>query len=150
MTPASPISRDMQDFLRLLNQHQVKYAICGGHAVAYHGYSRLTMDVDILILPSEENAQRLGQALADFGFGNAGIPISAFTKEGTAVSLGVQPNQIDLLTSMSSQPTAEVIHNSEPATLAGIPVYVTAKADLIRAKRESGRPKDLTDLGELQ
>ena len=150
MTPASPISRDMRDFLLLLNKHQVEYAICGGHAVAYHGYSRLTMDVDILILPAEENARRLGLALTDFGFGNAGIPVAAFTKEGTAVSLGVQPNQIDLLTSMSSQPTTEVIRNSEPATLAGIPVRITAKPDLIRAKRESGRPKDLADLGELQ
>jgi hypothetical protein len=149
MTPASPISRDMQEFLRLLNHHQVEFAVCGGHAVAYHGYSRLTMDVDILILPSEENARRLGLALTDFGFGNAGIPLAAFTKEGTAVSLGVQPNQIDLLTSMSSQPTAEIIHNGVPAVLADIPVLVTAKADLIRAKREAARPKDLADLCEL-
>ena len=149
MTPASPISRDMQEFLHLLNHHHVTFAVCGGHAVAYHGYSRLTMDVDILILPSEENARRLGLALKEFGFGNAGIPIAAFTKEGTAVSLGVQPNQIDLLTSMSSQPTSEIIHNSVPTILAGIPARVVAKADLIRAKRESARPKDLADLCEL-
>jgi hypothetical protein len=149
MTMANIISHDMREFLRLLNHHQVEFAVCGGHAVAYHGYSRLTMDVDILILPSDENARRLGLALADFGFGNTGIPLSAFTKEGTAVSLGVQPNQIDLLTSMSTQPTAEIIHHSVPAILAGIPARVVAKDDLIRAKRESARPKDLADLCEL-
>jgi hypothetical protein len=107
------------------------------------------MDVDLLILPSEENARRLALALADFGFGEAGIPVSVFTQEGTAVSLGVQPNQIDLLTSMSSQSTAEVIHNSLPARFAGIPIRIVAKADLLRAKREAGRPKDLADLHEL-
>jgi hypothetical protein len=149
VTVANPISRDLQEFLRLLSQHQVEFALCGGHAVAYHGYSRLTMDVDLLILPGEENARRLGLALADFGFGEAGIPLSAFTREGTAVSLGVQPNQIDLLTSMSSQPTAEVIHNSVPALFVGVPIRIVAKADLLRAKRESGRPKDLADLHEL-
>ena len=41
------------------------------------------------------------------------------------------------------------IHNSVPAVLADIPVLVTAKADLIRAKREAARPKDLADLCEL-
>lgn len=149
MTPASPISGDLADFLRLLNHHGVEFALCGGHAVAYHGYSRLTLDVDLLILPSEDNARRLDRALRDFGFGDAGIPVAAFTKEGTAVSLGVQPNQIDLLTSMSSQPTAEVIRNSVSAVFGGIPIRVTAKPDLIRAKREAGRPKDLADLHEL-
>jgi len=149
MTAASPITRDMQEFLRLLNHHEVQFAVCGGHAVAFHGYSRLTMDLDLLILPSAENARRLGLALQDFGFGDAGIPLSVFTQEGAAVSLGVQPNQIDLLTSMSSQPTAEIIRNCVPTSLAGIPVPVTAKADLVRAKRESARPKDLADLHEL-
>ena len=149
MTPASPISSDLQEFLRLLNQHGVEFALCGGHAVAYHGYSRLTLDVDLLVLPTNENARRLSLVLKDFGFGDAGIPLAAFAQEGTAVSLGVQPNQIDLLTSMSSQPTAEVIRNSVPALFAGIPIRVAAKPDLIRAKRESGRPKDLADLHEL-
>ena len=124
-------------------------SLCGGHAVAFHGYSRLTLDVDLLILPTEENARRLGLVLRDFGFGELGIPLAAFTREGTAVSLGVQPNQIDLLTSMSSQSTAEVLRNSLLAVFAGIPIRVTAKADLIRAKREAGRPKDLADLHEL-
>jgi hypothetical protein len=44
MTLANIISRDMREFLRLLDHHQVECAVCGGHAVAYHGYSRLTMD----------------------------------------------------------------------------------------------------------
>ena len=149
MIPASPLSRDLQEFLRLLNHHGVEFALCGGHAVAYHGYSRLTMDVDLLVLPSEENARRLGLALADFGIGEAGIPLSVFTKESNAVSLGVQPNQIDLLTSTLSQPTAEIIRNSVPALFAGIPIRVIAKADLLRAKRESGRPNNLADLHEL-
>lgn len=143
------ISDDIRDFLLLLNRHGVEYAICGGHAVAFHGYSRLTMDVDILIKPSPENAARLAVALGEFGFGNAGIPFDAFAVEGTAVSLGVQPNQIDLLTSMSSQSTAEVFTHLAEGRLAGVPVRIVGAEDLLRAKQEAGRPKDLVDAAEL-
>jgi hypothetical protein len=140
----------MAEFLDLLNRHQVAYAICGGHAVAFHGHSRLTMDLDVLVLPTADNAGRLSNALQHFGFGACGVPAEAFAREGTAVSLGVQPNQIDLLTSMSSQPTSEVLQNSQPARLGDLPVRIVARNDLIRAKRESARPKDLADLAELE
>ncbi len=151
MTSGQPqLTRDMADFLRLLNRHQVTYAICGGHAVAFHGHSRLTMDLDILVLPSPDNARRLANVLQAFGFGDCGLPLQAFEREGAAVSLGVQPNQIDLLTSMSSQPTAEVLQNSQSARLSDLPVLIVARDDLLRAKRESARPKDLADLAELE
>ena len=143
------ISDDIRDLLLLLNRHGVEYAICGGHAVAFHGYSRLTMDVDVLIKPSPENARRLAAALGEFGFGHAGIPFGAFAVEGTAVSLGVQPNQIDLLTSMSSQSTREVFAHLVEGHLAGVPVRIVSADDLLRAKHEAGRPKDLVDAAEL-
>lgn len=43
---AAHFSKDIQDFIRLLNQHHVRYLIVGGEAVIYYGYARLTGDVD--------------------------------------------------------------------------------------------------------
>ena len=143
------LSDDIQTLLELMTEHGVDFAICGGHAVAYHGYARMTMDVDILIIPTEENAKRMMAALDQFGFGQVGIPFEAFTHEGTAITLGEQPNQVDLLTSMSSQATAEVLKHAEWGELAGIRVRFVSRADLIEAKREASRPKDLADLDEL-
>ncbi len=37
---ASELNPDFKDFLRLLNEHDVKYLLIGGYAVAYHGYPR--------------------------------------------------------------------------------------------------------------
>ena len=71
--------------------------------MAFHGYVRLTMDVDILLLPSKTNARRVMQALAESGFGEAGIPASAFCHSGAAVSLGAQPNQVGLLAGMKQR-----------------------------------------------
>ena len=144
------LSDDMKDLLRIFNRNQVSYAICGGFAVANHGFVRMTLDLDLLINPSPENAVAVMAALTDFGFGSAGIKLQHLTNPATAITLGMQPNQIDLLTKMSSTPTSEILQRSEQSEIDGIPVPVVSKADLIFAKKEANRPKDRIDLEELQ
>ncbi|MBM3839307.1 MAG: hypothetical protein FJ398_15325 [Verrucomicrobia bacterium] len=39
-------SADTREFIALLHQHAVRYVIVGGEAVIFHGYARLTGDVD--------------------------------------------------------------------------------------------------------
>ena len=39
----------------------------GGHAVAYYGHPRATKDLDVLVRPTPENAERVYRALASFG-----------------------------------------------------------------------------------
>ncbi len=143
------ITSDIKTLIRLFIKHKVQFAICGGHAVAYHGYPRMTMDVDLLIEPNKENAERVMLALTEFGFGDAGIPEKAFLKEGTAITLGVQPNQVDLLTSISRESTSEIMSRTISGEFAGIKTQFISRADLIEAKRQAGRPKDLADLSEL-
>jgi hypothetical protein len=38
---ASHFSPDIQDFIRLLSIHHVRYVIVGGEAVIYYGHARL-------------------------------------------------------------------------------------------------------------
>lgn len=108
------------------------------------------MDVDILVVPSSDNAKRIMAALQEFGFGEAGIPASAFLKKGTAVTLGVQPNQVDLLTSMSRTPTDAVLSRAVAGRLGGVSVRFVGLKDLLNAKREAGRSKDLADIEGLK
>jgi hypothetical protein len=44
-----PLSRDFQDFLRLLNANGIRYLVIGGYAVAFHGYVRYTGNLDIFV-----------------------------------------------------------------------------------------------------
>ncbi len=144
------ISSDMEDLLNILVHHRVDFLICGGHALAFHGYVRMTLDLDILVRPTTDNAAKLKDALTEFGFGEAGIPWKEFENEGTAVSLGVQPNQVDILTSVSSQSTDEIFANAVQGIMAGQNVAFINRQDLVRAKKEAGRSKDQMDLEELQ
>lgn len=144
------ISADLKELLRLLIKHRVRFAVCGGHAVAFYGFIRATMDLDILILPEPENATRLMRALDEFGFGKAGIPEAAFRREGSVVSLGAQPHQVDLLTSISKMPTAAILDASQEVELWGMTLRVISVQDLLRAKKEAGRAKDQIDYHELR
>ena len=144
------ISYDMREFIMLLHEHAVRFALCGGFAVAYHGFVRTTMDIDILIYPSAENADRLMRALDAFGFGQAGLSRETFERPGAVVTLGAQPNQIDLLTSMSSETPDAVFDDVRTAAMWGLDIPVVSRQALMRAKAESDRPKDRIDLDELQ
>ncbi len=143
------ISADLKDLLRLLIKHHVRFAVCGGHAVAFYGFIRATMDLDILVLPEKENADRVMRALEDFGFGKTGIPESAFLREGSVISLGAQPHQVDLLTSISRMPTAAILDASQEVELWGMTLRVISVQDLMHAKKEAGRAKDKIDYHEL-
>lgn len=151
MSDAFPdISEDMREFITLLNHYGVQYALCGGFAVAYYGFIRTTMDIDILVYPSTENARQLMLALEQFGFGDAGIDPRIFESEGSVVTLGSQPNQIDLLTSMSSESIDIIFTDLQSVNLWELTIPVVSRRSLIQAKSEAQRPKDLIDLEELK
>lgn len=143
-------SDDMRELVLLFKKYEVEFAVCGGFAVAHYGFLRMTMDIDLLVVPGPENAARIMAALEEFGFGQAGIASGDFMESGAAVTLGEQPNQIDLLTSMSSVPSREILGRAHVARMGGVDVNVVSCADLIDAKQEAGRPKDRIDLGELR
>lgn len=72
--------------------------VIGGHAVSFHGYPRFTHDVDVVVLPDDENARAVIAALADFGFAATGLSVADFIKPTTVV-LGRPRDQIDISTS---------------------------------------------------
>lgn len=55
--------------LRIFSQQQIDYALCGGFAMAVHGFARHTVDIDILIL----NPLRAIAAAQTLGFESPGI-----------------------------------------------------------------------------
>jgi len=52
---ATAFSGDILEFIRLLKQYKVRYLIVGGEAVIFHGYPRLTGDVDFFYERTEPN-----------------------------------------------------------------------------------------------
>ena len=65
------LAKDFEDFVKLLNKHQVNYMVVGGYALAFHGKPRHTGDLDIWINNSKENAEKLVLAIIH----NSPLPI---------------------------------------------------------------------------
>jgi hypothetical protein len=53
--------------LAALIAQDARFMVVGAHALAVHGYPRATVDLDIWIAASTENARRVWRALAEFG-----------------------------------------------------------------------------------
>jgi hypothetical protein len=144
------ITRDMTDFVRLLEKHGVPYAIVGGVAVNYYGYVRTTQDIDVLVLPSRDNAKKIIAVLKEFGFGGVGFSRTLFEREGAAIHLGVEPNRIDILTSLAGVANSEILSNAERIVHQKTSLMMISKADLIVCKKRSSRLKDLADVEILE
>lgn len=140
---------DFKEFLKLLNEHNVRYLLIGGYAVGYHGYPRTTNDIDLWIAIHNDNAQKMVRVLQEFGFNDKEMSAALFLKEKTIVRLGLPPIRIEISTGISGVTFDECYPNRVSAVLDGIEVPVIAKTDLIRNKKASGRHKDLADLEEL-
>lgn len=149
-------SPDVRDFLRLLARFQVCYLIVGGEAVIYHGYARLTGDIDFFYERSEENSKRLFETLKEFWGGQVpgiGDP-SEFLRPGMVLQYGRPPNRIDLINTIDNVSFAEAWDSKveEELTIEGrrIPIYLIGLDALMKNKEAAGRDKDKDDLRFLR
>jgi hypothetical protein len=145
-----PLNSDLREFVELLNSHEVEYVIVGAFAVAWHGYPRYTADLDIFINAETSNALRVKTALERFGFSALDISIEDLSAPGKIIQLGVSPNRIDILTSISGVSFEEVWKTRATGQLDGIPVYFIGRESLLYNKEATGRARDLGDAEELR
>ena len=144
------LSKDLREFIELLNSTRVRYLLVGGHAVAFHGYPRFTGDIDFFVERSEDNAQRLESVISEFGFASLGLKSKDFLEPGIVIQLGRPPYRIDLLTSIDEVEFSEAWNTKIEGVLEGMPVYVLSKALLIRNKTATGREQDKADVAKLK
>ncbi|MGB3008340.1 MAG: hypothetical protein WBC06_17625 [Chitinophagaceae bacterium] len=61
---ADIFQEDFRDFLKTLNNQEVKYIMVGGMAVILHGHARVIGDMDIWVECTKENYQKLAKAFS--------------------------------------------------------------------------------------
>lgn len=142
---------DFQEFLKLLNEHDVRYLLIGAYAVNYHGYIRATGDMDIWVAIHPDNAQKLVAVLKAFGFENdPDLQPELFLRERKIIRMGVPPVRLEITTSISGVEFDECYSTRIVDDLDGIQVNLIDLESLKKNKKASGRPKDLVDLQKLQ
>ncbi|MDZ4260005.1 MAG: hypothetical protein U0974_00155 [Gemmatimonadales bacterium] len=144
---------DWQDLLAGLHAAKARYLVVGAHAMAVHGVPRGTQDIDLWIEATRGNAEKIWQVLIEFGapLESLGISLGDLYRPDTVVQLGVPPNRVDLLTSISGVPDFQAAWvdrvESDFGGVSG--VAFLGRQALVRSKRAAGRRKDLADLEAL-
>jgi len=143
------MNRHFVEMLHALSDAGAKFLVVGAQALAAHGYVRATKDLDIWIAPTEENAKRVWEALANFG-----APLQQLTKSdlmtpGTIFQIGIDPSRIDIITDIGIDWT-RAWANRVVQRMDDMDVPSLGKDELIEAKRLAGRPEDLRDIEILQ
>lgn len=139
----------LKEVFKSLNENNVRYLIIGEIAAVLYGVPRMTFDLDILIEPATDNAQRLLNSLRNAGLGTAQLitPEQLIKNEITVfndfVRIDVQTRTpgIDFSTAWSRRKEFSYEAQRLP---------VICLEDLIINKKASGREIDLQDVKLLE
>lgn len=142
------LNDDFKDLLRELSDSGAEFLIVGAHALAVHGIVRATGDLDILIRPSDENAERVLVALRRFGapVEAHGISPRELATPGNVYQIGLPPRRIDILTRISGVDFDAAWRSRTSTTLDGQSIAVLGRESLIENKHATGREKDRLDV----
>ena len=145
----------LQEFINLtetLNQKNIDYAICGGWAMAIHGFNRATLNIDLLIL--SEDLEKAWQIAQNLGYDVEGLPlhfvdgmieirrISKIDKESKVLIT------LDFL--LVTETLKDVWAGRKKAKWNKGEFWVVSREGMIFLKETSGRDKDLIDLKFLK
>jgi len=139
---------DTEGLLRSLSDHGVRFVVIGATAFPVHGYARATLDVDLLIEPTRENAERTLQALGAFGYDVSDVTVDDLLRfkvliRQYVVAADVHPGAAGV--------TFEGVWGRRVLAPYGkTEVAFASLDDLIAMKEAAGRPKDQEDLRHLR
>jgi hypothetical protein len=140
---------DYKDMLQLFNKYGVKYLVVGAYAMGNYGYSRHTLDIDIWIEKSIENAENIQKAFSDFPIPYE-ITVDELNKENFVLQIGIEPMRIDVLTDIDGVEFSKAWDNKTNNSLFGEEISFIGLQDLIKNKTATNRPKDKYDVLELE
>ena len=140
-----------------LQKEKINYMIVGGYAVNFHGYSRNTVDIDIIIKFTLSNLKKLEKLLHEMGMVSR-LPIDAVSiykfrdeyinnRNLIAWNFYNKDDPTDQVDILINHDVADF--KSEKFRVGDIELKVISKEDLIKMKKASGRNKDILDIKEL-
>ena len=146
------LEKIIKDVLTTLNKNRIKYLIHGGFAVSMYGYIRGTKDIDIWIEPKKENIKKLYDLFSKMNY----VPTMHKTAEefikadGKHVIWLAYSFQVDVWVKSKEFTFEQLWKHGVKRSFENITCYYVSIDDLIKMKKETGRPKDLIDVKVLK
>lgn len=148
----------LKRLIEKLKKSKINYAIAGGYAVALHGAVRGTLDIDLLVELNTENLKNIEKAMHELGL-TSRLPIDANEiamfriefiekrnlKVWTFQNLSMPTEIIDILINYDLKDFRITSKRSMFGS-----INIVNIDDLIKMKREAGRPQDVADIEALE
>jgi hypothetical protein len=134
--------------LRCLNEREVDYVLIGATAFPVHGYARATLDIDIFIRATPENAARTREALTAFGCDLASVSDEELLTKKVLIRQYLV--EADIHPFVKGVEFEEVWAARVFDRIGSVEAPFASLDHLIRMKEAAGRPKDIEDLRVLR
>jgi len=147
----------LSELVNALKKDKINYMIVGGYAVNFHGYSRNTVDIDLIIKFTLSNLKKLEASLNSMGLVSR-LPIDADSVYKFRDEYIKNRNLLAWNFYSVEDPTDQIYilinhdvddFKSEKFRVGDLELKVIVKDDLIKMKKTAGREKDLLDIKEL-
>ena len=143
---------DLKRLAKLLNEVDAEYALVGGYAIASHGFSRQSEDIDLLVNPSAENSRRWIIALSqlpDHATRALEQEPDVFAADKRYALRVNDEFTVDIMPSVAGHSWDEMQQYIETIHLDGVPLQVLNLEGLLLTK-QGDRPKDRMDASILK
>lgn len=148
----------LKQLIEALCKGKVQFVIIGGMATVAQGVTYVTVDLDICYERSAQNCERIADTLVPFQpylrDAPPGLPFvldAATIQVGLNFTLSTTAGDLDLIGEVAGLGAYDsVLAHSEPLELFGLTCSVLTLEGLLKAKRASGRPRDLLLIPELE
>jgi len=137
-----------EKLLKSLKEHKVRFVIIGATAFPVHGYSRATLDIDLFIEPSEDNARRTRESLKSFGYDVSDITVNDLLTKKVLIRQYLVETDIHPFVKGISFDC--IWSNRVKAKFGDVFAWFASLDDLIKMKKAAARPKDADDLKFLR
>lgn len=143
------MTRDFADFLESLNREGAVYVVIGGIAVMAHVPYRTTRDLDVLIEPTLENAEKVRRAVAVWGSFDPEYAAADFIS-GDILSFGGLL-RVEVHSRVPGVLWTDVWNGRVESEFLGVRTAFAGVNELILMKRATGNvEKDLPDVRRLE
>lgn len=137
-------SEDLLQVIRALNAEGADYLLVGGYALYAHGYQRATTDIDILVPPTRESAERVTRALLVLRDRVAADIDPVWFEEGNTIRVADE-FVVDVMFNACGETYASLLPHAQTAVLEdGTPARTVDLAGLLKTK-QTMRSKDAGD-----
>lgn len=129
---------DLLRVIKALNEEGAEYLLIGGYALYAHGYQRATTDVDILVPPTRDSAERVIRALLLLPDRVAADIDPGWFEEGNTIRVADE-FVVDVMFNSCGESYASLLPHAQTVQLDdGTPVRMLNLAGLLKTKQTVG------------